>query len=91
MIAAKALDDLKRLSRRRQTGGGEEEEMETVESMEDFQSRVNLYVAIQLQKASTSTRDSYKDEQVYQMRKETISEFLKATIQKKCKNADCGA
>ena len=81
---------MRRMVRRNQTADGEEE-IESVETIEAFQHRVNLYVALQLQKASTSTRDSYKDEQVYQMRKEVISDFLKTTILKQCKNPDCGA
>lgn len=81
---------MRRLVQRKQNAAGEdEEEVETAESLEAFQHRVNLYVALQLQKASSSTRDSYKDEQVYQMRKEIIGDFIKATILKKCKNSDC--
>jgi hypothetical protein len=60
------------------------------ETIQEFASRVDQYVNIHLQRASSSKRDSYKDSLVYQTRKELINEFLKAAIRPKCNNEDCG-
>ena len=68
-------------------GYGDEEEDESVE---EFEQRLNLYVAAVLRQASSSKRDDYKDGLVYQHRKNTISQFLKAAVNfKKC--ANCAA
>jgi DNA-directed RNA polymerase I subunit RPA1 len=61
------------------------------ESPEAFQQRVDLFVRVHLARASTSKRDDYKNTLVYQTRKDLISEFLKATITRKCNNNGCNA
>ena len=90
LVAAKQLDDMHVSSQKK---GRLEEESEDVpvESFEDFERRVNTYVALHLASASSSKRDDYKDGQVYQERKAIIHEFLKTTIMKKCQNPNCGA
>ncbi|KAI6105879.1 hypothetical protein F5141DRAFT_1126540 [Pisolithus sp. B1] len=60
------------------------------ETVEDFEKRVELYVRIHLSRTG-SRRDQYKDELVYQARKDVITDFLKSTIAKRCQNAGCGA
>jgi hypothetical protein len=59
------------------------------ESVEEFEKRVYLYVAIHLARASSSNRDHYKNELVYQARKEVILDFIRIAISKTCHN--CGA
>jgi DNA-directed RNA polymerase, beta'' subunit/160 kD subunit len=61
------------------------------ETLQEFTTRVNLYVAVHLSRASGSKRDHYKDGLVFQTRKDLINEFLKATILSKCQNGDCNA
>lgn len=61
------------------------------ETITEFEHRVNLFVAVHLNKASSSKRDHYKDSLVYQARKDLIAEFLRLTITKKCSNEGCGA
>jgi len=61
------------------------------ETIADFESRINLFVSVHFSKASSSTRDHYKDSLVYQARKDLITEFLRTTITKKCSNEGCGA
>ncbi|GLB34003.1 putative DNA-dependent RNA polymerase [Lyophyllum shimeji] len=101
--AAHGVDDLqirispKTLSKKKSEEG--EELNESVdekpdvpdETTEQFMMRVNLYVAVHLQRASDSKRDHYKDGLVYQARKELINEFLKATLLNKCQNSDCSS
>ncbi|KAI5834493.1 beta and beta-prime subunits of DNA dependent RNA-polymerase [Schizophyllum commune Tattone D] len=60
------------------------------ETPEQFMMRLNLYVALQIRRASTSKRDHYKDGLVYQTRKDVIHDFLKATSLNRCQNEDCG-
>ncbi|KDQ18256.1 hypothetical protein BOTBODRAFT_554491 [Botryobasidium botryosum FD-172 SS1] len=88
--AANTLDDI-HIRGEKSTGGDEEEKEgeERQESTEEFEQRINLFVHAHLYRASGSKRDDYKDGIVYQTRKEVITEFLKATIAKKCSN--CGA
>jgi len=59
------------------------------ETPQQFFMRVQLYVAVHLSRAPNSKRDHYKDALVYQARKNLISEFLKATLLRKCQNSDC--
>ncbi len=66
------------------------DEDESQETEDEFLSRVDKYVNIHLNSASSSKRDNYKDNLVYQARKDLISEFLKSTILKRCQNGDCG-
>lgn len=56
------------------------------ETVEEFQKRVDLYVAIHLTRASSSKRDHYKNELVYQARKEVILDFLRIAMSKTCQN-----
>ncbi|KAG6868169.1 hypothetical protein C0993_006837 [Termitomyces sp. T159_Od127] len=96
--AAQGVDDLHiHLSRKSRKKAGDEDELETEatdkhdvpdETVDQFTMRVNLYVAVHLSRASNSKRDHYKDGLVYQTRKDLISDFLKATLLKKCQNAD---
>lgn len=92
LIAAQTLDDVhvnvKKSKKRLEEN---EEDEEVIESDHAFEQRINAYVAVHLAAASSSKRDSYKDGQVYQARKQLIEEFLKATMVKKCKNPGCGA
>jgi hypothetical protein len=69
---------------------GDDGDLPEDETIQEFASRVDQYVNIHLQRASSSKRDSYKDSLVYQTRKELINEFLKAAIRPKCNNEDCG-
>ncbi|KAK0190723.1 hypothetical protein F5146DRAFT_1045469 [Armillaria mellea] len=69
----------------------EEEETFDVEPEDEFISRVEAYVHLQLSRASSSKRDDYKDALVYQARKDLINEFLKSTILNKCQNKDCSS
>ncbi|KAL4076163.1 hypothetical protein J3A83DRAFT_4357265 [Scleroderma citrinum] len=67
-----------------------EDEDSRDETLEDFEKRVGLYVQIHLSRAQMK-RDQYKNELVYQARKDVITDFLKSTISKKCQNEGCGA
>ncbi|CCM05554.1 uncharacterized protein FIBRA_07781 [Fibroporia radiculosa] len=90
LIAAKALDDV-HVNTTKSRRKDEDEEEEPTESDHAFEQRINAYVAVHLAAASGSKRDSYKDSLVFQARREVIDEFLKTTMLKKCKNANCGA
>ena|ERR1700722_9747145 len=61
------------------------------ETLESFQERVNMFVTVHLCRAAHSKRDDYKDNIVYQARRDLISEFLRATALKQCKNDGCHA
>lgn len=84
------LDDL-RVTSEKKGKLEEENDDEPTETFDDYQMRINTFVAAHLASASSSKRDDYKDGQVYQERKAVIHEFLKATITKKCQNPSCGA
>lgn len=86
--AALGVDDLHIQDKR--NGDDEGDEDSRGETVEEFEKRVELYVRIHLSRAS-SRRDQYKDELVYQARKDVITDFLKSTIAKRCQNAGCGA
>lgn len=76
-----------------QTGSNDddsEDEDSRDETVDEFEKRVGLYVTINLSRAGIR-RDQYKDELVYQVRKDVITEFLKSTISKRCQNEGCGA
>ena len=60
------------------------------EKPEEFMARINLYVAIHLSRTKNS-RDDYKSENAYQLRKEVIQEVLRNCILKKCQNGDCSS
>jgi hypothetical protein len=85
--AALGVDDLPRQAQQQRN----DEEESTEETPEEFQLRVDLFVKVHLGRASGSKRDHYKDGLVYQTRKELITEFLKATILRKCHNEGCSA
>lgn len=91
MIPAKTLDDLRIVSEKKGKLEEEDDDDEQTETFDNYQMRVNAFVAAHLAGASSSKRDDYKDGQVYQERKNVIHEFLKATISKKCQNPSCGA
>lgn len=80
-----------RMVTEKKKGKLEEDEDEPTETFDEYQMRVNAFVATHLAVASSSKRDSYKDAQVYQERKAVIHEFLKTTLTKKCQNPTCGA
>lgn len=85
--ASKSIDDIQQ----RVSDADDEDDGEKghSESDEDFIKRVKLFVAVHLHRASSSNRDNYKDNLVYQARKEVIQEFLRGAITKTCQN--CGA
>ncbi|KAF4619599.1 hypothetical protein D9613_005174 [Agrocybe pediades] len=94
--AAQGVDDIQLRVRKKKDGdagnASEDEEADTPdESPHEFIARINLYVAIHLARSPKSTRDSYKDGQIYQTRKDLINDFLKSCILKKCQNSDCGS
>ncbi|KAI6047491.1 hypothetical protein EDC04DRAFT_2876497 [Pisolithus marmoratus] len=86
--AALGVDDLH--IQDKGNGDDEGDEDSRGETVEEFEKRVELYVRIHLSRAN-SRRDEYKDELVYQARKDVITDFLKSTISKRCQNAGCGA
>ena len=86
--AAKGLDDLQMKVKMRK---GEEEDDTPEETEHEWAARINLYVQIQLMRASGSKRDNYKDSLVFQARKDLITEFLRTALTKKCSNTGCGA
>lgn len=69
----------------------EDAEDDALESFQAFERRVNAFVGVLLTRASSSKRDDYKENQVYQERKTIIQEFMKTAISKKCQNPNCGA
>ncbi|KAI6163109.1 hypothetical protein EDD17DRAFT_512310 [Pisolithus thermaeus] len=86
--AALGVDDLH--IQDKGSGDDDGDEDSRGETVEDFEKRVELYVRIHLSRTG-SRRDQYKDELVYQARKDVITDFLKSTIAKRCQNAGCGA
>jgi len=102
--AAQGLDDIHIRVRRRKDktkvpdradvvnndDSGDDESAFPDESQQDFIQRINIYVTLHLGRASSSTRDSYKDGLVFQAKKDITNEFLKSTLLKKCQNSDCG-
>jgi hypothetical protein len=68
--------------------GPSQKKSEADETPEQFMLRINLYVAVHLNRASDSQRDNYKDALVYQARKDVINEFLKTALIPKCLNCD---
>ena len=90
LVEAKALDDMRMYA----PGRGKDEDSDDdgpKETYEEFETRVNAYVAICFQKASSSKRDHYKDGLVYQERRAVIQEFLKTSAMRRCQNPGCGA
>ncbi|KAF9247391.1 hypothetical protein BU15DRAFT_84891 [Melanogaster broomeanus] len=87
--AAHGVDDIQmQMGSGEDDGDGEDGRDETIEA---FEKRIELYVSINFARASSSNRDHYKDELVYQARKDVIMDFLKTTISKKCQNEGCAA
>lgn len=90
LVAAKALDDINYTTKKKRRAD-EEEDDEPAESYEEYEQRINLYVAAHMATASGSKRDSYKDGLVYQARKDVIQDFIKTTMTRKCQNRNCNA
>jgi hypothetical protein len=94
LVQAQQLDDVFQSEGQENKGKPEQnkdqgEEMSEVETADEFEERINRYVHGHLERASTSKRDQYKDELVYQARKEAIKEFLDQVVKrKKCQNCD---
>lgn len=88
LVAAQKLNDLQTEARKRKAGEEDEEEDDdtTQESYQDFEKRVNIFVAEHIGRDSTTSRDHYKAGLVFQARKDVIMEFMKATMLKKCHN-----
>ena len=91
LLAAKSLDDFHVSTQKKKGKLEEEKDDEPEESFADYEKRINAYVALHLASASSSKRDSYKDTQVYEERRQVIHEFMKTIIGKKCRNPACGA
>ncbi|CAL1701179.1 unnamed protein product [Somion occarium] len=89
LVAANMLDDLNVSTAK--NGEDDEGSDEPLESYEDFEKRVNAFVAVNFAAASSTSRDNYKDGLVFQERKNLISQFIKLTHTKKCPNPSCGA
>ena len=85
---AHAIDDM---GLRGSYSNGEEgdEEDKEMESLEDFNKRVNLLVLLSIRANPDRNRDSYKEELVYQTRKDTIAQFLTVADTTRCQNKDC--
>jgi len=91
LSAAQSLDELHIRTKVSKQDSEDEDNEEQEESIEDFEKRINLFVAVHLYRSKGAQRDGYKEGMVYQTRKDTINDFLKATITKKCQNPGCGA
>ena len=87
---ADAIDDMKIRISRHGKGDGDEEEVKE-ESVSEFAARINTYVTIAIRMHPNRSRDQYKEELVYEARKNLIAEFFAATTLKKCENNDCRA
>lgn len=89
--AAESVDQIE--IRRPEDKDNEDSGQETVEeeSLREFEGRLNAFVAISIAQTPGSSRDSYKQGQVFNTRKSVISEFLKETAVKRCYNEDCFA
>jgi hypothetical protein len=87
--AAHGVDDLRRQTKVTQDDDHDDESAD--ETLQDFEQRLNLFVQIHLNRASSSKRDHYKDGLVFQARKDLIQEFRKVIQVKKCQNEGCGA
>ena len=92
LVPAKLVDDMH--IKAKQTEDHEEDDAEgaVVEDIDNFAMRIELWVQNHLRSAaSSSKRDSYKDQSVYQERKAIIHEFIKSTQRRKCAHPSCGA
>ena len=67
MTPAKMLDDLRVVTEKkgRLEGNDDDGDDEQTETFDDYQMRVNAFVAAHLAGASSSKRDDYKDGQVW--------------------------
>lgn len=72
-------------------GDEDEDEDESLETYEQFEKRVNAFVAVTIHRNAPTKRDNYKDGSVFQERKNLIAQFIKSTHAKKCQNSSCGA
>lgn len=76
--------------KRLETGGEDDDEEDEEDAIvEQYEGRIDTYVRAALLRASGSKRDSYKDNMVYQARKDLIAGFNKIALAKKC--ARCAA
>ncbi|KDQ64322.1 hypothetical protein JAAARDRAFT_187666 [Jaapia argillacea MUCL 33604] len=85
---AQELDRMQRHSKKKkgiEEDDSDEDESDS-ESLQAYKDRLNAFVILNLHRARGSTRDQYKDTLVYQARRDLVTEFLKATITKKCHN-----
>ncbi|KAI0317937.1 beta and beta-prime subunits of DNA dependent RNA-polymerase [Amylostereum chailletii] len=87
--ASEGLNDVHMKARSREDE--EDEEDGPDETVAAFENRIEMFVKIQLFRASSSKRDEYKDSLVYQARKDLILQFQKASMVKRCQNPECGA
>ena len=84
------MDDIHRQTKRNKTG---DEDDEPIESLDNFQKRINLFVEVHLHRARIggNKRGHYKDALVFQARRDLINEFRKVIQVKKCQNEGCAA
>ena len=82
--AANALNDLHMKPRK------EDESKNEAETLEAFEQRVQVFVLINLSRA-TGSRDNYKHSLVYQARRDLIQQILKASLLRRCQKPGCGA
>jgi hypothetical protein len=69
--------------------GSKGEDGEAAETIDEFRQRLELFVKNCLKDAPASSRNDYKDDPVYQARKDAIQSFLKAVVGcKKCAHCD---
>lgn len=85
--AATALNDLHMKARNKEDESEDEAEAETLEA---FEQRVQVFVQLNLMRA-TSSRDNYKHSLVYQARRDLIQRTLKASLLRRCQKPGCGA
>lgn len=83
--AANALNDLHMKSMNK-----EDESKGEAETLEAFEQRVQVFVLINLSRA-TGSRDNYKHSLVYQARRDLIQQILKASLLRRCQKPGCGA
>ena len=84
LVPAQQIDKLQ-LHKTKKEGGAEDAMDEAAMNI----LRINDYVETTFKVHGKGQRDAYKDELVFQTRKEVITEFLRYTMLKKC--ANCSA
>ena len=83
--AASALNNLHIKSSKK-----EDESEDEAETLEAFEQRVQVFVQLNLLRA-TGSRDNYKHSLVYQARRDLIQQILKASLLRRCQKLGCGA